>query len=69
MLRGDHVKLLMRMCQRFIMWRLGIGTSFFQRMEGKHEMESSSAVMERETMRVEELAEHSTLADMITAPI
>ena len=30
MLRGDHVKPLMRMCQRFIMWRLGLGTSFFQ---------------------------------------
>lgn len=29
MLRGDHVRPLMRMCQRFIMWRLGHGDAFF----------------------------------------
>lgn len=29
MISGEHVKPLMRMCQRFIMWRLGHGDSFF----------------------------------------
>ena len=33
MLRGDHVRPLMRMCQRFIMWRLGFGTSFFLNLD------------------------------------
>ena len=33
MLRGDHVRPLMRMCQRFIMWRLGFGNAFFQNLD------------------------------------
>ncbi|CAB9505987.1 hypothetical protein SEMRO_250_G098940.1 [Seminavis robusta] len=30
MIRGDHVRPLMRMCQRSLMWRLGHGDAFFQ---------------------------------------
>ena len=30
MQRGDHIRGLMRMCQRFIVWRLGLGTAFFE---------------------------------------
>ncbi|CAB9529733.1 hypothetical protein SEMRO_2605_G332420.1 [Seminavis robusta] len=30
MIRGDHVRPLMRMCQRSLMWRLGHGDAFFE---------------------------------------
>lgn len=29
MISGDHCRLLIRMCQRFVVWKLGIGDDFF----------------------------------------
>lgn len=29
MITGEHARPLMRLCQRFVMWKLGLGDAFF----------------------------------------
>ena len=63
MLRGDHVRPLMRMCQRFIMWRLGFGTAFFQNLDL---VPIITDAMETESDVVEPISFGGVFADMQT---
>jgi hypothetical protein len=43
---GDHCRPLMRLCQRSLLWKLGIGESYFNSMERKKDTIASNREVE-----------------------
>lgn len=55
MVTGDHVRPLMRMCLRFLMWKLGLGDAFFNTLEDGTNAPEAAPLNDQETLQFGEL--------------